>query len=71
MKDLTTLDLQKYIAEKRKAARERWDRTLDMERRQWELKSARLKATEGLTIEELRRVTPDLIRQFILSKGSQ
>lgn len=54
-----------YIKQKDAKQRAKWAKE-DAERHEvWKLKDARNKATAGLTLEELRRVTPDLIRKAL------
>ncbi len=54
-----------YIKQKKTEQRAKWDKE-DEERHQLNtLVMARKKATQGLTLTELSKVTPDLIRQAI------
>ncbi len=54
-----------YIKQKDATRRAKWGKE-DAERNtMWDLKRARNDATKGLTLEELKRVTPDLIRKAL------
>ena len=58
-----------YIKAKRKARNEKLDKECAERTAQYELSDARKKATEGLSLEELKQVTPDMIRQIIRKSG--
>ena len=55
-----------YIAEKKRKWQEAFDKERIEQSAMWDLKQARNDATEGLTLQELRQVTPELIKQKIL-----
>lgn len=46
-----------------------WNAAQAQKETEWALARARYTSTEGLTIEELEQVTPDLIRERILRPG--
>jgi len=52
----------KYIRGKQVAAKEQQDKEMVANHARWDRSNARNAATEGLTLEELRRVTPDMVR---------
>ena len=54
-----------YIAAKRKAQEAKWEAESVARHQKWALQDACNKATNGLTIEELSKVTPDKIRLWI------
>ncbi len=56
-----------YIEQKNTERKAKWEKE-DAERdAMWMLKQARNDATKGLTLAELKRVTPDLIRKALSS----
>lgn len=57
-----------YIKEKDATRRTKWQKEDAERNRLWDLKQARNDATKGLTLQELRRVTPELIRKALLSE---
>lgn len=60
-----TIHDPEYVSPKRKKWRLAWNR-------RWALREqARAKATEGLTLEELQRITPELIRNALANKGEE
>ena len=54
-----------YIAAQKKTREARWQKKWEEEKAYTKLHSARLAATEGLTLEELEKVTPGLIRKAL------
>jgi len=56
-----------YVKAKRVKQQAKWDKESMERQTQYALKGARYAATEGLTLEELKQVTPNLIRERILS----
>lgn len=54
-----------YIKEKNTRQQAKWDKESAERHCCWELESARKQATEGLTLAELKKVTPDLIRRAL------
>ena len=66
-----TIHDPEYRNQKDTARRERWDKEGAENHKQWLLKVARRRATEGLTLIELERVTPDLIRQALAKVQTQ
>jgi len=58
----------KYLKEKDARRRAKLEREDLKRRKAWDLKQARNDATKGLTLQELRRVTPELIRKALISE---
>ena len=57
-----------YIKAKRKAWDEKFNKEWLEKQARSDLYDAQSKATKGLTLEELRQVTPDLIREALARK---
>ena len=58
-----------YIAAKRKVQEAKWGAEREARNQKLALEGARNKATEGLTIEELSKVTPDKIRGWLSNES--
>ena len=56
-----------YIEAKRKKREAQWDREWIENQKRNVLRRARMQATEGLTLQELQQVSPDLIRRALQS----
>lgn len=54
-----------YIAEKRRKEQAKWEKEWAEKKKRWTLDDARAKTTEGLTLEELQQVTPEMIRTLL------
>ena len=54
-----------YIAEKRRKWQEKFDKEWAKKEIRWALEEARAKAINGLTLEELKQVTPERIRAML------
>jgi len=54
-----------YIAEKRQKEHAKWEKEWAEKQKRWSLEKARVKATDGLTLEELQQVTPEMIRTLL------
>ena len=59
-----------YITEKRQKDQAKWDKEWAEKRQRWALEDERERATEGLTLDELRQVTPGMIRTLLTRKKS-
>lgn len=57
-----------YIKKKCEKWQAKFDEDWAKKEQRWALEKARKQAIEGLTLEELRRVTPDLIRKALANK---
>jgi len=64
-KSYCTIHDPEYIEAQKKTREARWQKEWEEERAYTKLHSARLAATEGLTLEELEKVTPGLIRKAL------
>lgn len=51
-----------YIAAKDKARQEKWSKEAEENDRKWDWREARIKAIEGLTIDELKQLNPNLCK---------
>ena len=60
-----TIHDPEYIKTKQETQEKKRDVERQIRQRHYELQNARIEATKGLTLEELRRVTPDLIRKVL------
>ncbi len=54
-----------YVKQKNMKKQTRWAKEAAKQSAIWALKQARNNATEGLTLEELKQVTPNLIRKAL------
>lgn len=54
-----------YLKEKAAKQEAKWDKEWKEKRESWVMDEARQKATLGLTLKELQRVTPEMIRKML------
>ena len=60
-----------YSRQKAANQQKQWDKEHIENLKRWELENARTTAIIGLTLEELKRVTPDLIRKALEGKNAE
>lgn len=67
-KDFCTIHDTEYVKARRAKQQAKYEAKYEVDKARWDWKAARDKAVAGLTLEELQRVTPEMIRQVILAK---